>query len=392
MRQILIFFTIIIAFSGHTQNNYYFGYQAGFKYGCQCMDIPLKNVALYNGTYDQGYLDGKVDGLIYSKNKSTNTSNQQYNYNKPHDYNQPLYSPNYELMERALNARQTAYNTNRERIDNYVQSLKETIQLIRDNKSNYAVNNKMAALFLLENAFYKDMNTIYSANLDYSITSNVNYAISTFDKHSAALSQLISDIKNENELTASRLSQMLTLYNSFSNKNIAVKDGWHFVYATNQKDFCEIRRVYVVNNRIKKYVKEGGIYKEWDSLNIEVSTEITNCKSTIKLKSIDLFSEMYFINVLSDSKQLADPPPATGTFSFWTNYNKEQIHIYVENQYVGTLNSSFPNDPPSCGQNGTVVFINKAGTYNYVAVSDKYRWSGTLTITANNCNKQKLTE
>ena len=194
------------------------------------------------------------------------------------------------------------------------------------------------------------------------------------------------------ELSSFRINQLMTLYNSFENKNGSVKDGWHLVYVTNQKDFCEIRRVYVSQNRIQNYIKEGSEFKEWDSNSIELSTEISNCKSTLKLKGIEVFFEIFFINVLSDPTKFADPPLPTGKVSFWTNYNKEVIQIYVENQYVGTLSSSFTSATPNCGQTGTVVFINKAGTYNYDAVSNKYRWSGTITINANGCVSQKLTE
>jgi hypothetical protein len=393
MKLILTISTIIIGYTVFSQNNYYFGYNAGFKYGCQCMDLSPKNVALYSGTYDQGYLDGKVDGLIFSNNKNNNSTNKkQKNYNKPNNYNLPVYTPDFDLIERALSLRQSTYNSNKQRVDSYVNSLKETIQLIRDKKGSSAVNKKIAALFLLENAFYKDLNNVYRANLDLSITSNLNYAISTFDKHSVALSNLISEIKSDAELSSFRINQLMNLYNSFENKNVSVKDGWHLVYATNQKDFCEIRRVYVSQNRIQKYIKEGSQFKEWDSFSIELSTEISNCKSTLKLKGIDIFCEIFFINVLSDPTKFADSPSPTGKISFWTNYGKEAIHIYIDNQHVGSINSSFTSATPNCGQTGTVVFINTAGTYNYVAVSDKYRWTGSITISANDCNSQKLIE
>lgn len=393
MRLILTISALIIGYTVYSQNNYHFGYQTGFKYGCQCMDLSPKNFVIYNGTYDQGYLDGKVDGLIFSKNKTNNSTNQQQkNYNKPHKYNQPVYTPDFALIERALSTRQSSYNSNKQRVDSYVNSLKEKIQLIRDNKSNNAVNKKIAALYLLENAFYKDLNKVHGANLDFSITSNLNYAISTFDKHSVALSNLISEIKSDAELSSFRINQLLTLYSSFENKNISVKDGWHMVYVTNQKDFCEIRRVYVSQNRIQKYIKEGSQFKEWDSNSIELNTEISNCKSTIKLKGIEIFYELFFIDVLSDPYKFADPPSPTGKISFWTNYGKEIIQIYIENQHIGTINNSFTGTTPNCGQTGTVVYINTAGTYNYVAVSDKYRWSGTFTIYDNGCISQKLTE
>lgn len=393
MKQILTISALLFAKILMAQNNYFFGYQAGFKYSCQCMDLPPKNVAFYKGTYDQGYIDGKIDGLIFSKNKSINSTNKQNEINRtPHNYSQTLYTPDFLLIERTLNARQTSYNSNKQRVDNYVNSIKETIKLIRDNKSHNSFNKKIASLYLLENDFYKDINKVYGAYLDFSLTSNLNYAMSIFDIHSNALSILISEIKNDAELTTFRINQLTTLYKTFENKNILVKDGWHLVYASNQKDFCEIRRVYVSNNRIQRYIKEGPQYKEWDKSGFELNTEIVNCKSTIKLIGVEVFYEIFFINVLSEPNKFADPPLPTGKISFWTNYTKEAIVIYVENQYVGTLSGSFSNSTPNCGQNGTVVFSNNAGTYNYVAISGKYKWTGSITINANSCVSKKLIE
>src|SRR5690554_3509205 len=107
MRLILFISFFIVCNYAITQSNYYFGYQEGFKYGCRCIDIPPKNVAFYNGSYDEGYLDGKVDGLIYFNANSNKPSQQNSGiYSKPHDYsNRKLYSSDFELMERVLYAR-----------------------------------------------------------------------------------------------------------------------------------------------------------------------------------------------------------------------------------------------------------------------------------------------
>lgn len=383
-------FFLTSSFSSNSQSNYYFGYQEGFKYGCQCLNFPPKNVAMYSGSYDQGYLDGKVDGLIFSKNSQKNSN--QNTYSKPHDYNQPVYSPDIDFIASVLSQKQSRYNSNREKVDSYISTLKATIQAIRDKRDNYSVSIKFGELFILENELYKDINKIYKASLDYSSSNNTAWAIGLLDKHYEKLNVLINSIKSDYQNIVFRISQLQTIYNSFPSKNIAVKNGWHLVYSTNQKDFCEIRRVYVENNKIIHYIMESPAYVVWDKSKIEFSKEITNCKTTIKLTGNPDFTEIIFINVLANPNETASAPVSTGSLSFWTNYGKEEINIYVENQYVGTLDSFFNNGTPNCGQDGTVVYTNKPGTYNYIAVSNKYRWSGSFTITSNNCGNKKLIE
>jgi hypothetical protein len=387
----LLFYALICSLSALTQSNYYFGYGEGFKYGCQCIDIPPKNVAYNKGSYSLGYLDGKVDGLIYSQNKKPSNQEKTTTYNKPHDYKRQLYTPNYALIEQTLKEKQSKYNSNKDRVLNSIQSIKKTIQLIRDDKTNFKVNSIMGELYILENSFYKDFNKILGAQLDYSKNQNTNYALSLLNKHNENLRRLISDIKVGNENTIDRLRQMLTLYNSFKIKNKVVKDGWHIVYATDRDDFCEIRRVYVLNGRVNKYVLEGEMYKVWNENLLGLSTVISNCKSTIQLKGVDQFVEIFFINVLSDWEGVGKAPSPLGKVSFWTDFSKEEILVYVENKFVGELKLHFSNNAPYCGQKGTINFTNNAGTYKYVAITGSgVRWEGEITISPDKCRSFKL--
>lgn len=68
---LIIFFLLFVTgiFKTNAQYDYYLGYQNGFKYGCQCNDLPPKNVALVSGTKEEGYKDGKLDGVIYAQKK-----------------------------------------------------------------------------------------------------------------------------------------------------------------------------------------------------------------------------------------------------------------------------------------------------------------------------------
>jgi hypothetical protein len=54
-----------------------------------------------------------------------------------------------------------------------------------------------------------------------------------------------------------------------------ISDGWHVAYLTNRKEFCDIRNVYVKNNKVVKWI--GG---QSDELIPDTGGEINNSKST----------------------------------------------------------------------------------------------------------------
>jgi|GEM_PF-6298440 len=126
-----LFSTILTA-----QSNYYFGYQDGFKYGCQCNDLPSKNVAYLQGTYNEGYTAGKIDGVIYFNQKSQNS--QQTYTSKPHDYNnQPVYNPDYEAIEKALSEKQQLVNERRKDVVNRVDNILNIAAKVKEKKGSF---------------------------------------------------------------------------------------------------------------------------------------------------------------------------------------------------------------------------------------------------------------
>lgn len=130
----ILFVLVIFSHKVNSQNNYYFGYQDGFKYACQCYDIPPKNVAYVQGSYEKGYLDGKIDGLLYIQKSSK--SEPQVIYQKPHDYNQPLYEPNYEIIQRALLEKQRVIDERRKIIENkYNQTIDIVVSIAQRRQS-----------------------------------------------------------------------------------------------------------------------------------------------------------------------------------------------------------------------------------------------------------------
>lgn len=84
-----------------------------------------------------------------------------------------------------------------------------------------------------------------------------------------------------------------------------------------------------------------------------------------------------------------------GTVSFYTYYGGSgETSISLEGISVGKLTKYFNNKSykPGCGESGTLTLRLPAGTYNYTAADSKYKWSGKITINANKCTKQGLTD
>lgn len=164
----IVFFVVGIT-TIHAQSNYYLGYQNGFKYGCQCYDTPTKNVAYVSGSYDDGYRDGKLDGVIYTQKKSSNSNNQNnqnYDRYKPHDYNNaPVYTPNYELTEKALQQKQTLLNQRMANIKGAFDNLNEIMLAVKTRNNGFTAAQLEYGKWLIE-----QVNLVYT--YDFTVESN----------------------------------------------------------------------------------------------------------------------------------------------------------------------------------------------------------------------------
>lgn len=68
-------------------------------------------------------------------------------------------------------------------------------------------------------------------------------------------------LRLKKEKAQNMMEQINTYYNAVESYPQTIKDGWHNVYATNRYDFCDIRKVYVENNKITKYVIDDWFYR-----------------------------------------------------------------------------------------------------------------------------------
>lgn len=67
-----------------------------------------------------------------------------------------------------------------------------------------------------------------------------------------------------------------------------------------------------------------------------------------------------------------------------------KIEVWVEGVYIGKIQHYFDAKEPLCAQDGTLVYENRPGTYNFKAEGSSRTWNGTFTIGANGCRKKEL--
>lgn len=203
--------------------------------------------------------------------------------------------------------------------------------------------------------------------------------------YDAAISNEIARRDAEKAKIRNTINEAISMYNNAKSYPSTIPDGWHEVLAYTTPDFIAVRKVYVKGNMVTQYVVDN-----WAFRTVSNPVRVNNAYAAVKIKedpTLDI--RLLFLNSISNPNSISTPPEASGTISFWTDYNKS-IDVWVEGQYIGNIPKYFPKEAPSCGQNGTLVFRNKAGTYSYYAESGKWVWKGTVTITANQCQRQKL--
>ena len=204
----------------------------------------------------------------------------------------------------------------------------------------------------------------------------------------AAEARKLRNEQIQKEKIKSAINQVKSYYSSVSTFPEKINDGWHKVISTNNYDFCEERKVYVSNNKVIKYVID-----DWIEKKVSYSSVVYKAKSMLQLIEDDGSNgdmvELYFIEDISNPNSYVSPPVRPGKISFWSSLKRGgAISVYIEDTYIGEISSYFSEGTPNCGQDGTLIFEYKAGTYKFKASNSNLTWSGTITITADICKLQ----
>jgi hypothetical protein len=188
-----------------------------------------------------------------------------------------------------------------------------------------------------------------------------------------------------------RMNETKRFYNSNSNYPKVIPNGWHQVVSMNNRDKCEDVKVFVEDNKLKKYYIE-----DWKQIIIAYSAPISQGKAIVQLKnengSKGDMVDIYFLENISNPYSKSTQPQTPGKVNFYTTHKRSgKIEIYLDGEFEGTLEQYFDvKSNPSCGQNGTLTIERKPGSYNYTAIGSSGKWSGVIEIKANACSSFAL--
>lgn len=183
------------------------------------------------------------------------------------------------------------------------------------------------------------------------------------------------------------INQVKSYYNSLPSYPNSIKDGWHKVIATDNYDLCEEQKVYVENNKVTKYVIDN-----WYNKKVIYPALIKDARTMIQLEQdngIITMIDLFFLESINNPGSKTSVPIEAGKVSFWTNLKDAHIKLYFDNKYVGEFSNYFTEGIPNCGQQGTISFSYKPGTYQYNATSQgtwgNTTWNGAVAITSGGC-------
>ena len=154
--------------------SYYNGYVSGYQKACECnVKIEKSNDLLYNnGTWNEGYSAGFVDGRLY-RNKSTKDEDKQ-----------PLYQPDYNQINQSLEQKQNLLNKRRQIIQNEYYAIQDLYIAIVENRNPKFVTQSEKEYF----EKLKETTSKYG-NYDLSNTDTFNQIINWFREEKIKVSK-----------------------------------------------------------------------------------------------------------------------------------------------------------------------------------------------------------
>jgi hypothetical protein len=247
------------------------------------------------------------------------------------------------------------------------------IYINNNNNSNY---DKKPTNYDTQNMYKPDFELMEKA---------LRYKQEQYDEQIRKQQNQIEDQERiKEEKTKASIEQIKSYYDHVISYPEKIKDGWHKVWVTNNKNFCDERKVLVENNNIVKYLVNDKSFRP-----ITSTLPISAGKTICRLSTPDLL-DVYFLETISNPDSFTLGPNSIGRAMFWINSSdRGTIHLTIDGVNFGDFINYFEVEP-SCGQNGTIMLEAVPGEYTYKATSNNYYWEGTIRISENSCTVLKI--
>jgi len=146
--------------------------------------------------------------------------------------------------------------------------------------------------------------------------------------------------------------------NAYSTREAVWKNVVNYVNSISRVDFADDYQFNSIQRNFNNI--ERSLYEKYNEL-VSQNFERENLKSSNSTSSCKIY--------------------------FWTNWKRSgYIKVYLDGDYIGTIDGYFDGAMPVCGQDGTVTVSRPPGTYNFYATSEKtfttIKWEGTITVKA----------
>ncbi|MEE4198864.1 MAG: hypothetical protein V2I54_14585 [Bacteroidales bacterium] len=231
---------------------------------------------------------------------------------------------------------------------------------------------------------YIEKEFFFGSSFDYAV-----YEFSNILKENLNNKEKQRQFEIAKQQSKAKLEIIKKQYSSYENYPEKITNGWHSAIATDNFNFCKDVKVYVEDNRIKRFVIDNYI-----PLNFMTTGEIRDAKNVVTLKNFNgeqlNIVEVYFLYDIEQSRVVPEPiKPAY--VCFWTDLkNYHDILLDFNNQRMERFSVRFEN-MPECFSKGMICRILKPGTYSYIARGKgAINWTDTFEAKENVCLSIRL--
>jgi|GEM_PF-959670 len=231
---------------------------------------------------------------------------------------------------------------------------------------------------------YVENNFFFGSSFDYAV-----YEFSNILRENLNNKEKQRQFERAKQQSIAKSEIIKNQYSSYENYPEKITNGWHSAIATDNFNFCKDVKVYVEDNRIKKFVIDNYI-----PLNFMTTGEIREAKNVVTLKNFNgeqlNIVEVYFLYDIEEPR-IVNEPIKPAYVCFWTdikNYN--DILLDFNNQRMERFSVRFKN-MPECFSKGMICRILKPGTYSYLARGKgAISWADTFEAKENVCLSIRL--
>ncbi len=231
---------------------------------------------------------------------------------------------------------------------------------------------------------YKEKRWFWGSSFDYAVFqfSNILQGHLLNKKEQLQLEQT----KQQNTQKVAIIKEQYKSYDSYPDK---ISDGWHHVIATDNYNFCKDAKVFVQNNKVKKFVIDNCI-----PLGVNATGEIKKAKSVATIKNTNgqelCIVEMFFIYDIEE-QIIVETPIKPGYVCFWSDlYRYDAILLDFDGKRMENFTGYFETEP-DCFTESMICRILKPGTYSFLARGrGAIDWKGDIEIKSGQCLKVRL--